>query len=404
MKEHWMKILVFALLLCLFNGVSTQAAVIINEPGYRSILLTEGLSKPQDVVNFHPGGGYGPNLFVTEYGADRVTKIAPNGTKTPHPGALDYPVAILFGSGSFGNYLYVGESYSTDGNIIRLSPSGDKYTFATGIDSPLDMVWGMENSFGSDLYVASTNANKIVKVSPAGVVSDFANGLSRPSVLAFGPGDAFGTSLYVTNTSGGEVSKVDSMGKSTAFLTELDNPVGLAFGNNTPFGNFLYVSESKTGEIIKISPDGARTTFAEGFEEPVEIHFSKGGEYANDMLVVDDSAGKIYRIKNLAAYNITILPLPADVVDTTPFSLSFTLGSPSGFAGAASFKFYYNNTDVTALLIDYFVANITEATANKITVTCPNLSFGPGVHKIKILLSDVNGRVSSAQVTYTIPE
>ena len=170
----------------LFITSTAQALVTVEEPGYEASFLVKGLANPQDIA-FPPGGEYGLNLFVTEYGINKVTKITPAGTRIPLPGEVIYPVAILFGIGSFGNYLYVSESYVDRGNIVKLFPDGRKETFVTGIVSPLDMVLG-SGDFGEYLYVTSANADKIVKVSPSGEVSDFVTSLvDRPSVLAFSP-------------------------------------------------------------------------------------------------------------------------------------------------------------------------------------------------------------------------
>ena len=273
-------------------------------------MLAEGLSDPQDILTFTPGGGYGDSLFVSEFDANRISRITAAGAVLPLSAHVQYAVAVLFGSGGFGNFLYASESYSSNGNVVRITPTGGKTTFASGIAGPLDMVWGTGGDFGYDLYVTAANDDLIYRVDSSGNKTVFASNLSRPSVIAFAKGGAFGTDLYFTNSEGGQVLKVDASGNVQTFTTGLNYPVGLDFGTHTPFGDYLFVSERNSGKIIRIASDGTKTDFATGFTGPVEIHFSQGGLYANDMLVVDGEGGAIHRIKNMEAFEVAIGRLP----------------------------------------------------------------------------------------------
>ncbi|MBW1720351.1 MAG: hypothetical protein JRJ43_12500 [Deltaproteobacteria bacterium] len=400
MKNPATKVIFFVLVCFLFT-VSALAQITITEPGFRAVVLNSDLSNPQDITIFYPGGVYGANLFVTEYGTDTVSKINPAGNKLVLSTEVKYPVAILFGHGPFGNHLYVSESYSTDGNIVRVAPTGVKTTFASGIDSPLDMVWGPGGAFGSDLYVASANANKIVTVSAAGAVSDFLSNLDRPSVLAFSPGGAFGEYLYVTNTDDGQVVRIDANKNIDVFVTDLPRPIGLAFGHNTPFGDFLYISDKNTGEILKISPSGAVSTFASGFDGPVEIHFSEGGLYGNDMLVADGGSGRIVRINSLGAPTIIITPFPGGV-EQGPFALGFTVSDPQGLSNLTDFHFLYNGIDITASIVNYLVAYIVSIDENSVEFSVGGITLPSGTHTIEIVARDAEGHTGHGKVTYSI--
>ncbi|MCP4691959.1 MAG: hypothetical protein GY859_28195, partial [Desulfobacterales bacterium] len=313
MTKLFMKIAPRVILFSFFFASTGYCMFEVKEEGFLPRLLVNNLSNPQDITNLLPGGGFGENLFVTEYGSEEVTKITPGGVTINHASNLAYPVAILFGRGDFGHFLYVTESHSTNGNIVRVHPNGTHTDFASGIDSPLDMVWGPGGGFGDYLYVTSANADKIVRVSPAGVVADFATELAHPSVLAFSPSASFGDYLYVTNSQDGKILRIDESGNFETFVENLDHPVGMAFGIGTPFGDYLYVSESHTGEIFKVSPSGTRSLFADGLQEPVEVHFCQGGIYGNDMLVVDGDGGRIFQVRSANPLTVTITPSPADV-------------------------------------------------------------------------------------------
>ena len=370
-------------------------------PDFSQSTLASGLSNPQDITFFCPGGDYGPNLFVTEYDSDQITKITPAGTQNTFANNIDYAVAILFGSGAYGNFLYASESYSSDGNIVRIYPDGHKENFAGGIDSPLDMAWGIGGAFGQDLYVASANANKIVKVTPTGQVIDFVTNLDRPSVLAFSPGGDFGNYLYVTNTDDGQIVRIAPDKSTSVFISGLTRPIGLAFGHNTPFGEFLYVSEKTTGEILKISPTGSISKFADGLQEPIEIHFSHGGLYGNDMLIAESDAGRITKITSIGAPLVDMSPLAGDV-GLSPFTFSFTISDPQGISTLTDFKFIFNGEDVTISVLDALVASITHIDENSITVSVPRIKLPVGVYSIEIRLTDTDGHQGYAKVTYSI--
>ncbi|OPL13826.1 MAG: hypothetical protein AVO38_12710 [delta proteobacterium ML8_D] len=400
MKHPALK-LILCVFICAFFTVPALADITIMEPGFRAVVLNSGLSNPQDITISYPGGVYGANLFVTEYDTDTVSRISPAGVKSVLSTGVTYPVAILFGRGAFGHHLYVSESYSTDGNIVRVAPNGAKTGFASGIDSPLDMVWGPGGAFGSDLYVASANANKIVTVSAAGAVSDFLTGLDRPSVLAFSQGGAFGEYLYVTNTDDGQVVRIDQNKKVEVFVTGLPRPIGLAFGYNTPFGDFLYISDKNTGEILKISPSGTVSTFADGFDGPVEIHFSEGGLYGNDMLIAEGGSGRITRIVSLGAPTIVITPFSGDV-EQGPFTLAFTVSDPQGLSNLTDFHFLYNGIDITAASVNYLITSIASMDENSVRFSLPGIALPSGTHTIEIIASDAEGHTGHGKVTYSI--
>lgn len=379
-----------------------NAEISIVESGYSLIQHATRLSVPQDVLDFHPGGQYGNNLFLTEYSRNRIVSISPSGVTTPAATDIDYAVAILFGSGDFGNYLYASESFSTDGNIVRIHPDGTQSILTTGIDAPLDMVWGTGGPFGYDLYVTAANANKIVRVNASGQKTDFVTELSHPTVLAFSPGGAFGNFLYVTNSHSGEIVRISPTGIKEVFVTGLGNPVGLDFGKNTAFGDYLYVTEKEGGKITKISPNGQKTPFARGFAEPVELHFCHDGYYANDMLLVDEGSGTLYRIKNLAAPYATIQTPPADVGNTA-FTLKFTLGDPNGLSNLAGYQFLYNGVDITPSVMEAILASITYMDSQMATIEIPGLVLPSGKHKIEMIVMDQSGLMGYGRVIYTVP-
>src|SRR5262249_58368829 len=107
-----------------------------------------------------------------------------------------------------------------------------------------------------NLFVADQLSGNVNKVTPSGMRSMFASGLSSPFDLAF---DSAGN-LFVTDWGtggGGHIHRFTPDGTQSTFA-QLGAPEGLAFDGT---GN-LFVVDEDTGNIFKFTPDGVRSTFA----------------------------------------------------------------------------------------------------------------------------------------------
>ena len=186
-----------------------------------------------------------------------------------------FPQTNLF-VGALGQGV-VFEFSSTDDIIFTES------TF-TGLAGPETMVF---DSSGN-LFVSNGPAKTIKKITPSGVKTTFASGVDVVG-MAF---DAFGN-LFVsqkskdTDASEGVILEYAPDGSSKVFASNLTKPQGLAFDS---LGN-LYVADPVHDAILKISPDGRRTTFASKISQPHRLAFDAFG-----FLWVTAPTGNLYTI------------------------------------------------------------------------------------------------------------
>ena len=182
--------------------------------------------------------------------------------------------------------LFVGAL--KQGAVFEFSSSDDviftESTF-TGIAGPETMVF---DSSGN-LFVSNGSAKTIKKVTPSGVKTTFASGVDVVG-MAF---DAFGN-LFVsqrskdTDASEGVILEFAPDGSSKVFASNLTKPQGLAFDS---LGN-LYVADPVHDAILKISPDGRQTTFASKISQPHRLAFDAFG----NLYVTDPAANSIFSI------------------------------------------------------------------------------------------------------------
>jgi streptogramin lyase len=195
----------------------------------------------------------------------------------------------------------VFEFSSTDDDIFTES------TF-TGLAGPETMVF---DSSGN-LFVSNGSDKTIKKITPSGVKSTFASGVDAVG-MAF---DAFGN-LFVsqkskdTDASEGVILEFARDGSSKVFASNLTKPQGLAFDS---LGN-LYVADPVHDGILKISPDGRQTTFASGLSNPHRLAFDDSG----NLFVTDIVADSVVKISPSGVFTTvfesTVAPSVSDVND-----------------------------------------------------------------------------------------
>lgn len=193
------------------------------------------------------------NLYVSEYGSARITKIAPNGAKTIFAQGLGKPGALTFDAA--GN-LFVADGAAKA--IYKLTPAAVKTTFATGISAQ-----GLAFDAAGNLYATDYDTNTIAKFTSAGARTTYATGMNNPTDLAF---DASGN-LFAANLGASTVDKFTPGGVRTVFTTSVNQPTGLGFDRA---GN-LFVANQGNQAMGKFLPTGAVTTFATNLGLPFGV-------------------------------------------------------------------------------------------------------------------------------------
>ncbi|HEY6902314.1 MAG TPA: IPT/TIG domain-containing protein [Puia sp.] len=260
------------------------------------------------------------NLYVNDYGNNRIRKVTPDGVVTTFAGSATI---------GYGDGLGTAASFF-DPQGIAVDPSGN-------------------------FFVTDYGNNKIRKITPAGAVSSFAGG-ARGYVEGTGSAAQFHSPINITGdrqgnlyvfdmynnrirkiTSGAVVSTLTGSGvQGTADGTGTAAQIGSIGGMCSDPANNIYMTDQLYGTVRKITPAGVVTTIA-GVADPdhpmdldgVGTKAKFGGpmgiimdQYGN--LIVGDGAGTIRKIT------------PAGVV-TTIAGIAGTQGSDDGPAHQATF-------------------------------------------------------------------
>jgi len=316
-------------------------------------------------ATFSSGFGLGidesGDLYVSDWGGDRIYKLTQAGTKT-----------IIAGSGVAG---------SNDG---------------IGVSASFNSPWGIATAPGNLLYLADTFNHSIRQITLSNaMVTTVAGrrsvygGADGPANVArfYQPADAVfdsGGNLFVTNwstirkiTPGGTVStfagtagtwgSADGTGAAARFL----NPHGIAVDS----ADNLYVSDLQNSTIRKITPGGVVTTFAgsAGQHGAVDGTGSAARFYSPAGIVMHPS-GDLY----VADYgNQIIRRITPDGAVTTFAGTAGEEGSSDGTGSAARFR-YPLGLDVDASG-DLYVADYGNFTIRKITVPGAEVTTVAGV-------------------------
>lgn len=213
------------------------------------------------LLNLPHGLAFGPdgNFYVASAGNDSVLRY--NGTNgaflnafiSPGAGGLDYPVALVFRSGS----LYV--SSQLNNQILRYDPVTGGFLNAFvpanamangGLNGPSDMTWGPDGH----LYVVGRYGNHVLRYDGTNAtflnvfVAAGAGGLSQPFGGRFGPDGH----LYVVSGDNNRVMRFHgATGAPLGDFTTggLGFPIGLEFGPDTN----LYVASFGGQRVVRFN-------------------------------------------------------------------------------------------------------------------------------------------------------
>lgn len=257
------------------------------------------------------------NVYVADYGNNRIRKISPTGLATTLTAASNPADIVIDGTGNLFFTDFNG------GAVDKLTPGGVLTTFATGFNQP----YGIAIGAAGNLYVADQLNSEIKKITPTGIVTVVAgtalssfpaapvNGPAASATFHFPAGVAIDASgnLYVADTNdnmirkitpGGVVSTLAGSGSAgsadgTGVAASFSGPTGIT----VDIGGNVYVADKNNHIIRKITPAGVVTTIAgkkgvygdpdDGpalsitFDFPVAVTLDATGNiYASDAAVV----------------------------------------------------------------------------------------------------------------------
>lgn len=261
-------------------------------PGFYTYTSVSGLTDPRGFVDYPSLAGFPCCRYFVEQSLNRVSRDdypspVPFATGLSNPTDLVSPAQ--YGRGPFGNFLYVTESGAN--KISRIDKTGAVTTFVSFTSAPKRMAFSPNlGAFGSPtapfLFVTLADG-RVVKVDPTGTVSPCASGLSGPEGLVFGPGAGFFKDiLFVAESTANKISKVNSSCAVSPFAsTGLSAPVGIEISPGGGWGptDTLYVVNGGT-RVDRVDKDGNVTQFATGFTKADTLHLVTNYDVPSDRL------------------------------------------------------------------------------------------------------------------------
>ncbi len=136
------------------------------------------------------------------------------------------------------------------GDVIRISPNGDKTTLATGLNGPVHMA----RDTAGKLYVSCFNDTTVRTIDETGQVAVFARGFDAPVGMAFDAAGNLFVCNYGGNAPGHVISKVTPDGTVSVFANDplLHTPIDVVANDD----GSLYVANQVGGAILHVNADG----------------------------------------------------------------------------------------------------------------------------------------------------
>ncbi len=217
------------------NGaVATYAGVSGNAGNNNDVIPASGTASAINPRFSNPAGvavDATGNLYVADFGNNRIRKISTTGVITTLAGSTAGNVDATGTAAKFNGPRSIaidaaGNVYVADANnnVIReITTAGVVTTFAgsgaignadgTGTAASFNHPAGVAVDAAGNVYVADTNNNLIRKITPAGVVTSLAGSgylslitpFNAPVAIAV---DAAGTTVYVASSLGNNIQKV----------------------------------------------------------------------------------------------------------------------------------------------------------------------------------------------------
>jgi sugar lactone lactonase YvrE len=299
------------------------------------------------------------NVYVADYGNNRIRKITSAGVVTTFAGtssgsadgtgtnaSFSVPAGITVDSS--GN-IYVGDG----GNhrIRRITPAGVVTTFAgssqgsangTGTNATFNVPRGLAFDSSGNLYVADTNNHRIRKITSEGVVTTFAGSGSAGSADGTGTNATFNgplaigvdstNNIYVGDSANNRVRKITPQGVVTTIAgssqgfangtgtnATFEGPDALAIDSS---GN-IYVGDQYNNLIRKITSAGVVTTIAGTKTAGSADGVGTNARFSRPVGLAFDSSGNLY-VADLTNYRIRKITLPSgadpNIYVDTPFT------------------------------------------------------------------------------------
>ncbi|MGE4505646.1 MAG: hypothetical protein AB7D51_09885 [Desulfovibrionaceae bacterium] len=249
-----------AALLLVLAALASQAA---SQVASQSVSSAASRAEATVFTGFREPTGlaFGPDgtLYVTEWGADRITTLSPSGQRAVFAAGFGSPSGIAVDKAG----TVFAASYG--GNAVwRMAPDGTRTRIAEGLRTPA----GMFLESGGTLLQAERAGGRILRIDPSatGVPEVVARGLELPVAVAMTPG---GLAAACWN----DTVHLDLLGNRRALEGFQCPGTGLALLE----GGALLATDFGGGALRRISPTGEVETVATGLPSPAGLALDRHG-------------------------------------------------------------------------------------------------------------------------------
>ncbi len=256
--------------------LSATAAPTLASPATRAeivvpVKLWDGFASPVG-MGFDARG----DLYVAEWSAGRVSRIAPDGRRSVFAEGMSGPSGLAIGA---DGTVYVA-SYSRD-EVYRFTPQGERSVHVTGLATPA----GLSFDLAGRLLIANRRTNQILAVTGSNAIEPVVDGLRTP-VGAVQRRDGG----FVVSNIGGGVTILHPDGRrieaGAAFRTPGPGVTQTRAGR-------VFVVDYGGSNVWEIQTEGSSRAVADGLSSPVGLVLSPDGA---SLLTATWGDGAIYRI------------------------------------------------------------------------------------------------------------
>lgn len=190
------------------------------------------------------GAAYdGTNMWTSDTGNSRVTKVTPAGAVTYFSG-YGSPRGLGFDGAN------IWATVPGENKVLKITAAGAVTAYTGTGAGPIAIACD-----GTNMWTANKDANSVTKITPTGVMTTYGGTGASPSAIAFD-----GTNMWTANNGAQSVTKISPTGAMTTYSGTGITPTGIAFD-----GTNMWTSNGYTGgSVTKITPAGAMTQYAVG--------------------------------------------------------------------------------------------------------------------------------------------
>jgi hypothetical protein len=245
------------------GGVTLDSAGDIYAGNYGDINATSG---SEFIWKLSPTGAFDPvifasdiniatgndfdsqgNLFQSNFGGDKVSKIDPSGVVTTFSTSVIGPVGIVIDD---ADNLFVNNCHTN--SVSRITPAGVASNFLSS--GQLNCPNGITRAPNGDFYIINFHDGLIFQVTAAGVMSSFASVPPQGGHVTI-----VGDRLYVTSVGANRIYGIDLTGANAGnmVVTIGSGTAGSAGGSYTAasFNHPNGITTAATGEVLYVTDD-----------------------------------------------------------------------------------------------------------------------------------------------------